>query len=353
MKRIILHVGLPKTGTTSIQDCLAGTAAELARDGVLFPIVREDLRSAGRAQGVGVGWHRALSMYVSQRPGGLAPGEWDAWRAELRRFAETPALDTLMLSQEGLFGGGRRDRIAALLEELPAGARRIVLVLRPADAWLTSLYEQFVRSVVRTEELPGAFPPALHYAERGFEGMIDRLERHVPGAELQILSFDALVAGDGLIANFAAALELPAWLAERTEAMPRANAGLPQDMVAFLRAANAARVPMPGFVAIRGALARAARRRTAGKQRGRIFPPDFAARIAERFEADRAYVRQRFGIELKAAAPVEDHFPLAADPAALRAECTAFLDADGAAVFDAVAGSFSGFSSSVRGVAPA
>lgn len=337
MKRILLHVGLPKTGTTSIQNLLAAATRDLEADGVLFPVVREDLREAGRVKGIGLGWHRTLAMYVAGRLDELAPGEWAAWQAAFDRFGATSSLDTLVLSQEGLIVAGKPKRVTELIAQLPAATIRVVLVLRPAEAWLTSLYEQSVRSVLRTAELPGNFDRATSYVERGFEGMISRVERQVPGAEIQLLSFDDLVSGAGLLPSFAHALELPAWLAERAAAMPRANPGLPQDMVAFLRAANAARVPMRDFVAIRGACSRAARRREGARQRGRIFPPDLAARIAERYDADRAYVSQRFGLELKPAVSGGDHVPFACDPVALRAECAPFLDADGKAVFDTVA----------------
>lgn len=338
MTRVVLHVGLPKTGTTSIQDFLAAQAGPLADTGVLFPIVREDLRTAGRAQGIGVGWHRALSMFVSGRPDALAPGEWEAWQAEFRRFDQDPALRTLLLSQEGLIGAGRGDRVAALMAELPAGARRIVLVLRPADAWLTSLYEQFVRSIVRTAEEPGAFSHALAYAERGYQGMIRRIEAQVPGAEMHLLSFDDLVAGEGLLTNFARALDLPEWLGERATAAPRANPGLPQDMVAFLRRVNEARVPHAAFVAIRGALARAARRRTGARRRGQIFPPELAGRIAARYEQDRAYVHRRFGLDLRPMSASATYTPLDCDPVALRQECAPFLHDEALAAWDHVQG---------------
>lgn len=337
MKRILLHVGLPKTGTTSIQNLLAGASADLESDGVLFPIVHEERRIAGRAEGVGIGWHRSLASYVGGRADRLAPGEWEAWRAEFCRFDRSPAMTTLVLSQEGLIVAGKPQGIADLLAELPTGARRVVIVLRPAHAWLTSLYEQFVRSVLRTADLPHAFDRALGYVERGYEGMLRRTEQMVPGASFQLLSFDDLVAGPGLLANFTRALDLPPWLAERAAAMPRANPGLPQDMVAFLRAANAAAVPMPRFVAIRAALARAARRRTGRRERAQIFPPDLAQRIAERYAADRTFVQARYGLDLPAAPPPAAYTPLACDPPALRVECAPWLAGEDLTAFDAVA----------------
>lgn len=337
VKRILLHVGLPKTGTTSIQDFLAAQAEALAGESVLFPIVRPDLRAAGRDNGVGSGWHRALSVFVGN-PDALAAGEWDAWQAAFRRFGEDDALHTMILSQESLILAGRPDRVGTLLGELPPAQLRIVLVLRPADAWLASLYEQAVRSVGRTADMPGAFRLALNYAERGFRGMIRRLERQAPDAQFQVLAFDDLVAGEGLLANFATALDLPAWLGDCAAAAPRANPGLPQDMVAFLRRVNEARVPHAGFVAIRGALARAARRRDGVRRRGQIFPPELAARITDRYEEDRAFVRRWFGLELAPIPAERAYTPLQCDPTALRQECAPFLSDGALAEWDRVQG---------------
>lgn len=336
-KSVLLHVGLPKTGTTSIQDLLAAGSAEIEGDGVLFPIVRTDLREAGRAKGIGVGWHRALSMFVAGTPGGLAPGEWEAWQAEFARFSADNRLHSLVLSQEGLFFGGRPERIAALMREIPAEKREIVLVVRPAHPWLTSLYEQFVRSIVRTAEQPGDFHHALSYADQGFEGMIKRLESHVVGATVRVLAFDDLVAGEGLLVNFVRTLGLPERLLARTADVPKTNSGLPQDMVAFLRAVNAAKVPHAEFVSIRGALARAARRRTEPRVRAQIFPDALASQISERYQRDRDFLISRYGVTLKPAVAPAAETPLAFDAAALRVACTPFLTREALAAFDGVA----------------
>lgn len=339
MKRIVLHVGLPKTGTTSIQDFLAAHSGALAQRGLLFPILRTDLREAGRAQGIGVGWHFALSKVASGRPGVMAPGEWEAWTAEFARFAADPALHTLLLSQEGLFMGGGGKGIDALLASLPPGQLEIVLVLRPALGWLTSLYEQKVRSKVRVGDAAGEFGQAHGYVDRGFVGIVRAIRRQAPDAVLRLLSFDALSSGEGLLVNFARAIGLPEPVIARAAEAPRANPGLPQDMVAVLRTANQAGLDQAGFVAIRGALARAARRRQGKSPRASIFPPALTAAILERYEADRTILRRRFDLELRAEAPAPEADALTLTPddwARLRAEAGPFLDAAGLAAWNRI-----------------
>jgi hypothetical protein len=339
MKRILLHAGLPKTGTTSIQDFLADEAAALAEARILYPRVRADLREAGRARGIGIGWHSALTRLVSQQPGALAPGEWEAWQDEFARFARDPGLDTLLLSQEGMLINRKPEGVSALLDALPEGKREVVLVLRPALGWLTSLYEQLVRGGEAGP--PETFKRAQAYLEKGFIGIIRTIRRQLPGADIRLLSFEDLSAGEGLLANFSREIGLPAALVERAAAAPRRNAGMPQDMVAVLRACNVAGTSLEGLVAIRAALARAARRRSGKAPRGSVFPPDMTAAILERYEADRAILKQRFGLSLRPETPPPSRNALhltAEDWQRLRAEAAPFLDATGATAWDAVAG---------------
>lgn len=339
MKRIILHIGLPKTGTTSIQEFLAADAPALAREGVLFPVLRTDLRDAGRAAGIGVGWHLALSKFVSQRPKAFAPGEWEAWTEEFARFAADPHLHTLLLSQEGLMHGRNGQGVRALMAALPEGAPEIVLVIRPALGWLTSLYEQLVRSKARIGTTPADFAQAHAYVDQGFTGMIRAVRRRTSGADLRLLSFDALRGGEGLLANFAREIGLSKGAVARAAVARHVNSGLPQDMVAALRACNAAQIDQPAFVAIRGALGRAARQRRGKPARAAIFPADLTAAILNRYEADRTVLKRRFGLELRAETPPPPGEALALTPAdwhRLYEEAAPFLDAPGLAAFERV-----------------
>jgi hypothetical protein len=336
VKRIVLHAGLPKTGTTSIQEFLARETEALAAHGILFPVPRADLRELGRAQGIGIGWHSALTRLVSQKPGALAPGEWEAWTDEFARFAADPSLHTLMLSQEGMLLNRKASGVRLLVDALPAGQRDVVLVLRPALGWLTSLWEQLVRG--GDPVCPADFSRAHAYLNGGFARSIQTILQQVPDARLRLFSFETLAAGDGLLVNFARAIGLPEDLIARAAVAPRVNAGLPQDMVAALLACNRAGIDQPAFVAIRGALARAARRRKGRLPRASIFPEALTRAILDRYEADRRILGDRFGIDLRAEAPPPgDALALTPDDwKRLRAEAAPFLSATAQAAWDRV-----------------
>lgn len=82
MPEIVLHVGLPKTGTTSIQAALHLSARELAGHGILVP---------GRDHG---DHQRAAYDLIGQRVGGGTGCLWPVpWTVCWRRCAAGPAAE--------------------------------------------------------------------------------------------------------------------------------------------------------------------------------------------------------------------------------------------------------------------
>lgn len=120
MKTAFLHVGLPKTGSTSIQDFLFTERAALEEEGVLFPSPTTATREARIAAGEGWGRHASILAAMQGRWDDLAPGEWPLWQAEFARFGESDRLHTVIISHETI--GNRAGQFnLALLRELLGG----------------------------------------------------------------------------------------------------------------------------------------------------------------------------------------------------------------------------------------
>lgn len=128
-KRIFLHVGAPKTGTTYLQNVLLNNRRQLARDGVLWPYTRRDEPFRAMLSFRGVGW--------GSLPASTYKGDWEriARRARLWRG------HTVLISNE-LLGGSLESRIASGVESLadPHG--------RPTEVHVIFTARDFARQLV-------------------------------------------------------------------------------------------------------------------------------------------------------------------------------------------------------------
>ena len=120
-RRVILHVGAPKTGTSFVQDILFTHRDELRELGLLYPAEREDD-------------HFLAALDLMQLPwGGLereAVGAWDRLAARVRDWP-----GTAVISHE-IFGTASRAQVARALESLgggPGGDTEIHVVLSARD----------------------------------------------------------------------------------------------------------------------------------------------------------------------------------------------------------------------------
>lgn len=300
-KRVIFHVGLPKTGTTTIQNFLAANTAALEEVGVLFPTPESPSRAALRQTGVGQGHHTALLQAAQGRWDELGPGEWDEWQAEFRRFRDSDALTTLVLSHES-FGHNSALDLTVLADALDGHDLTILIAMREADAWLGSYWGQSVTGPKRASVTPANFPLALNYVRGGFKRRINTLRRRFPGAAIQLTAFETLIHGDGLLVNALRALGISGPLLERARAIRRSNATMSPERLEILRRCNASGVSRPDFNLMRRALLKSNRSEGKSRNKGSLFPAELGSAIADRYDADVRWVRNRFAVELPPAA---------------------------------------------------
>ena len=133
--RIILHIGLYKTGTTAVQKFFARNRSELARRGVLYPesATKYDAHHP-LPWALGVG-HRDKDSSVSPER---------VVRAILRE-ADSAGAETVILSSEEFINLEAAERLSKLKRLFDSHAVEILIYLRRQDSLLLSSYGQHVR----------------------------------------------------------------------------------------------------------------------------------------------------------------------------------------------------------------
>ena len=133
-KRIILHLGLHKTATTSLQDFLTENIPALLRHGVRYvPLQR-------------------MRTDITPLFWALDKGR----RSKLAEFIDSVGEETLLLSDENMIGvpgeltqGGvypySRNRVVSFCEEMADRRITLFLTLRDPQWFLTSMYSEYLR----------------------------------------------------------------------------------------------------------------------------------------------------------------------------------------------------------------
>ncbi|WP_322867755.1 hypothetical protein U5922_017000 [Aquicoccus sp. G2-2] len=192
MARLILHIGLHKTGTTTIQDMFHANRRLLAEHGLIYPKLG---RHTGH-HGLFTDWLVLPAAY--RLPGGGVVG--------LRKLAEAHREQdaTLFLSSEEISRAGGPGGVVdlAMVREIFAGFEITVLcVLRVQWQFLQSVYLELARN-----RMPPPPPILLQQAlETGivdglwcdFTGLYDRLCAVFSPADIRLLDFEALRTGPG------------------------------------------------------------------------------------------------------------------------------------------------------------
>jgi len=138
--RILLHVGQPKTGTSTIQGTLKKNRRALRDVGVLYP--RTGLKGGG---------HHRLG-FIAEEPGAWSP-DWipsddlDGLASELVEEIRANPADVVVLSSEVLFHRRSPGRLVRLLQErIPDADLEVYAFLRRQDLYLEAAYSQQLKT---------------------------------------------------------------------------------------------------------------------------------------------------------------------------------------------------------------
>ncbi|MEV3926844.1 hypothetical protein [Actinomadura coerulea] len=141
--KIILHIGVQKSGTTFLQQVLQENADALAGAGVRYPVLPDwarGKRTVANHEWASYGLLGAEFPWVSHD---RASEEATSWQTLLDEVKQTPG--TVLLSAEAL-SIIRTPAIHRLLDALGAGEVEVVVTARSLDRSLPSLWQQHIRN---------------------------------------------------------------------------------------------------------------------------------------------------------------------------------------------------------------
>lgn len=235
-KRVILHIGMHKTGSTSIQGFFSRNRHVLRAAGILYPY------SEG-PDGRRLPKHNAIFKAISHEADRGAPHPFYGPSAMVieatARQIERSRARVAVLSAEGL-SGEKPDFARALAPFRDRFEVTVVVFLRRPDQWLESFYRQMVMS----REVREARPIDIFLAARSTQAHLDYLamlrwwaEAFGPEA-MRIAPFDP-AAGAAPLERFLEVAGLPGWLRHLPAAAENLNPSQDEMTVADTRRANA------------------------------------------------------------------------------------------------------------------
>jgi hypothetical protein len=272
-RRVVLHVGMAKAGSTAVQNYLDAHRDRLLARGILFP--RSHLRRSNPLDPARTPGHLDLVKDLAAGGGGAA------LLAECR--AAPAPLHKLVLSVENLFNLVSEARIRALAEFLAGCEVTLVAVLRPQQDWIAARYYEAVITGQSNEarHIDAYTRDLLRGGVLDYDARLAALEAHFAPRETVVLDYDRVksdlvttlcrLIDPGLEIDRAAAghrVNVSAAYPEAIEAHRRLNplvAALPQaerfafaqDAKALYRAAHEAGRLRPGTPEIAHPLRRA------------------------------------------------------------------------------------------------
>lgn len=242
-QRVVLHVGLPKTGTTYLQGLLAEHRDELRAAGVLYPFLRP-----------GAMFHGAVEIRGSHDKFGLrateVDGTWDALCARARDFAGTTVISHEVLA------GATPEQVRRALAPLAGLEVHVVVTARDLGRQATAHWQEEVKlgATLSFRDLEaqqlradtgrdlgpdaGGVRPHFWHAQ-DLADALHRWSAGLPPEHVHLVLAPAPGAPPGLLwERFAAALGVDPGVLPAASATANASLGIGE--VAHLRAVNAA-----------------------------------------------------------------------------------------------------------------
>ena len=298
-RRLFLHLGLPKTGTTSIQSFLRQNPEVLTDVGVIYPKVGPENpdhpffhpkpATAFLAEEVS---HQFLARELVGR-NRLAAGT-PLWSTAFRMIDGSGA-HTAVISYENFSSQVSLYEFDAISEQLKAYDVTGLIYLRRQDKWAISLYSHFVRGA--RIALPfGQFVDDIR-ARLTYSTLLDEIREQIPLDRLIVRNFDD-VSKTGLLQDFFRSLDLPDPPPAEALAHDARNRSLPPWVVLFLLRCIQASFPTERLRSIRKACLRSA----AGRRFRPLRPGLDLASPAERedlraiMNADAERLAEKYGV---------------------------------------------------------
>jgi hypothetical protein len=295
VKRIFLHIGAPKTGTSSIQDFCRQNAGTLGAHGLWYPLLDVKTKTIAGKYRQPAAHHLLADALRPENPRrarrkGTNAGA-DLFGPLLDDFAASPQPD-MLLSAETFFQHARsfaRSRVPAALS---AFNLTVICYVRRSDEFVESLYKTVIVGHARYIDSIDQF------ARRSAPNYPDRLGAFlnvVPANNIVLRSYDE--QRDRLLEDFLAAVlgrvddDLRTLFPER-----RKNTSLGAGEVLFLRHLNRCAVRPEDFVQVR----RAFRSVELARDDRSLMTPELRKELISAYNEDIAILNRDYGATLPA-----------------------------------------------------
>ena len=225
-RRLVLHIGHYKTGTTALQDQLSALHTVLAKHGVLYPRAGRPVggnpshsglsfQELHRAQSHLPFWYRTSPAFADYVAGNAAPAR-DGLAAEISASsAETIIISSEEFIRYGSDQGVPAEQTKSMLRCFPFDHLTIVCYIRRPDRYIESWYNQLVKMGIPIARLSTAMMRAPEPGHRYYcnehtdvDRMIEYWASQVGCDELIVRDYDHLHNGT-ILGDFCAAIGLP------------------------------------------------------------------------------------------------------------------------------------------------
>jgi len=236
--RIFLHIGEPKTGTTSLQQIMWRSRSELAARGVVLPghHPQDHFRASQDLRGI---------AKLASDPAGSWAGEWEI----LARQAQQ-APKVAVISHE-LFSAADAEQAGRAVRSLLPGEVHVVLTVRdmatllPAE-WQETVkhrntrgWEDWLEDVIARESVSADRRQWWFWRVHDTLAILDIWSRLVPAERVHVIMTPPQGSDPALLwRRFASLLDIDPASADPTRARPNASLGMPE--IEFLRRLNQA-----------------------------------------------------------------------------------------------------------------
>ena len=232
MPGIVLHIGLRKTGTTSIQKFLHANRELLLEKGILYPKAGLPVKESLYAH------HDLAAELTGIRPPTVL-GSWDQLTRELDEFKGKLAF----ISSE-LFSVAIPEKIAELHKRFPGHQLYILLYLRDPEKFIISLYKAQIKG-------HNEFRYFRHFIRRkpdliDYDPLLAKWMDVFGKDNLVVKNYDTLSSHDHLLSNLVDSLGLNDSMAQ-FRFLDKANVTPDDNLIAAIRFLNLLKkkVPLP------------------------------------------------------------------------------------------------------------
>ncbi|WP_262690264.1 hypothetical protein [Kordiimonas aestuarii] len=190
--KIYLHIGMHKTGTTSIQAFARENVNLLRKYGVFWPVMLKENKVARQ--------HSHLWRLVQY-------GQAEAALAVLGNAitdAEKQGCQSLLLSGEG-FSNASEPEIATILDGLKGHEIVVIVYFRNIYGYARSAFQQHLKYADR--RTPARLLPLIIQRNLNYDALLARWQKFVPGITLDVRSYER--EKKNLVPGFFAALGIP------------------------------------------------------------------------------------------------------------------------------------------------